>query len=77
MLPAIADLSISEVMEVVRRDKKVVNGKLHFVIAIQIGAMLMALARQNRATPGEQRRLSLLFALSAGIWVAMHDDITT
>jgi 3-dehydroquinate synthase len=39
-LPAIADLSITDVMEAVRRDKKVVNGKLHFVIAIQIGATL-------------------------------------
>ena len=39
-LPAIADLSISEVMEGVRRDKKVVNGTLHFVIAIQIGATM-------------------------------------
>jgi 3-dehydroquinate synthase len=39
-LPAVADLSIREMMEAVRRDKKVVNGKLHFVIAIQIGATL-------------------------------------
>jgi 3-dehydroquinate synthase len=39
-LPAIADLSIAETMEAVRRDKKVVNGKLHFVIAIQIGATM-------------------------------------
>ena len=39
-LPAVADLSIGEVMEAVRRDKKVVNGRLHFVIAIQIGATM-------------------------------------
>ena len=39
-LPAVADLSINEIMEAVRRDKKVVNGKLHFVIAIQIGATM-------------------------------------
>jgi hypothetical protein len=45
------------------------------MIAIQIGAMLMALARQNRAAPDEQRRLSLLFAMSAGIWVAMHATV--
>jgi 3-dehydroquinate synthase len=39
-LPAVADLSISEVLEAVRRDKKVVNGRLHFVIAIDIGATM-------------------------------------
>jgi 3-dehydroquinate synthase len=39
-LPAIADLSVAEALEAVRRDKKVVNGKLHFVIAIQIGATM-------------------------------------
>jgi 3-dehydroquinate synthase len=39
-LPPIADLSIAEVLEAIRRDKKVVNGKLHFVIAIQIGAAM-------------------------------------
>jgi 3-dehydroquinate synthetase len=27
-------------MEAVRRDKKVVNGRLHFVIAIEIGATM-------------------------------------
>ena len=37
-LPPILDLTIAEILEVVRRDKKVVNGKLHFVIPIQIGA---------------------------------------
>jgi 3-dehydroquinate synthase len=37
-LPPIADLSIADVMDAVRRDKKVVNGRLHFVIAIEIGA---------------------------------------
>ena len=39
-LPPISDLPIGEVMEGVRRDKKVVHGKLHFVIAIQIGATM-------------------------------------
>jgi len=39
-LPPVVDLPISEVMEAVRRDKKVVTGKLHFVIAIQIGATM-------------------------------------
>lgn len=37
-LPAINDLSAAQVIEAVRRDKKVVNGRLHFVICIAIGA---------------------------------------
>ena len=39
-LPAIADLPIGELIEAIRRDKKVVNGRLHFVVAIEIGATL-------------------------------------
>jgi hypothetical protein len=45
------------------------------MIAIQIGTMLMALSRQNRATSDEQRRLSLLFAASAGILLTMHATV--
>jgi 3-dehydroquinate synthase len=37
-LPPIGDLSAAQVVEAVRRDKKVVNGRLHFVICIEIGA---------------------------------------
>ena len=40
-LPSILDLRIADVLEVVRRDKKVVNGRLHFVIPIQIGATVV------------------------------------
>jgi 3-dehydroquinate synthase len=40
-LPAINDLSTAQVLEAVRRDKKVVNGRLHFVIAISIGATMI------------------------------------
>lgn len=39
-LPPVADLSIAEVLDAVRRDKKVVHGRLHFVIAIEIGATM-------------------------------------
>jgi len=39
-LPPIVDLPVAEILEVVRRDKKVVHGKLHVVIPIQIGATL-------------------------------------
>ncbi len=42
------------------------------MIGIQAGAILMALARQNRATPDERRRLGLLYAMSAGILLTMH-----
>jgi hypothetical protein len=45
------------------------------MIAIQVGAMLMSLARQNRATPEEQRRLSTLYAVSAGILLTMHATV--
>jgi 3-dehydroquinate synthase len=37
-LPPVGDLSAAQVIEAVRRDKKVVNGRLHFVICIEIGA---------------------------------------
>ena len=39
-LPPVADLPIADVMEAIRRDKKVVHGRLHFVIAIEIGATM-------------------------------------
>ena len=39
-LPAVADLSIEEVLDAIRRDKKVVNGRLHFVLAIEVGATM-------------------------------------
>jgi 3-dehydroquinate synthase len=37
-LPSVADLPISDTIEAIRRDKKVVHGRLHFVLAIEIGA---------------------------------------
>jgi 3-dehydroquinate synthase len=39
-LPPVGDLSIPDVMDAIRRDKKVVHGRLHFVIAIEIGATM-------------------------------------
>jgi 3-dehydroquinate synthetase len=39
-LPPIGDLPIPEVLEAIRRDKKVVHGTLHFVIAIEVGATM-------------------------------------
>lgn len=37
-LPSVTDLSVAETLEAVRRDKKVIHGRLHFVLAIEIGA---------------------------------------
>jgi 3-dehydroquinate synthetase len=34
----VADLSAKEILAAVRRDKKIVDGTLHFVIASQLGA---------------------------------------
>jgi 3-dehydroquinate synthase len=39
-LPSVTDLSASDAIEAIRRDKKVINGRLHFVIAIEIGATM-------------------------------------
>ncbi|MGE0443988.1 MAG: 3-dehydroquinate synthase [Vicinamibacterales bacterium] len=39
-LPPVADLPLGEVLDAVKRDKKVVHGTLHFVIAIEIGATM-------------------------------------
>jgi 3-dehydroquinate synthase len=37
-LPPIVDLPLADILDAVRRDKKVVHGRLHFVIATTIGA---------------------------------------
>ena len=39
-LPPITDLPMQDVLDAIRRDKKVLNGTLHFVIAIEIGATM-------------------------------------
>lgn len=54
----------------------------HFVLAVGmggvlIGAMLMALARQNRAAPAEADRLGLLYLTVAAVMVAMHATTLT
>jgi 3-dehydroquinate synthase len=36
-LPSIADLAIADMLEAMRRDKKVVNGKLHYVLSTAVG----------------------------------------
>ena len=37
-LPSVADLSAAQVVEAVARDKKVVAGRLHFVLPVGIGS---------------------------------------
>jgi 3-dehydroquinate synthetase len=37
-LPPIGDLSASDALEVIRRDKKVLDGTLHFVLPTGVGA---------------------------------------
>ena len=37
-LPTVSDLRSDEILDAIRRDKKVINGRLHFVLAIEMGA---------------------------------------
>ena len=37
-LPSVADLSAAEILDATRRDKKVLAGRLHFVLPTAIGA---------------------------------------
>ncbi len=59
-LPPLADLPIAEVLEAIRRDKKVINGRLHFVIAVDIGAT----ANINDVTETELRDVLRRLGLS-------------
>ena len=58
-LPSIADLPIAEILESVRRDKKVVNGRLHFVICIAIGATTVVDDVTEEELTATLRRLGL------------------
>ncbi len=60
-LPAVNGLSAAQVIEAVRRDKKVVNGRLHFVICIEIGAATIA----NDVTEEELTRVLRTMGLKA------------
>ena len=41
-LPQVNDLPMAGILEAVGRDKKVVNGRLHFVLATRVGATAIA-----------------------------------
>ena len=58
-LPPVGDLPIAEVMDAVKRDKKVVHGRLHFVIAIAIGATTTIDDVTEEEIRGVLRRLGL------------------
>jgi 3-dehydroquinate synthase len=58
-LPAVADLPVLDVMDAIRRDKKVVHGRLHFVIAIEIGATMTIDDVTEDELRGVLRRLGL------------------
>jgi 3-dehydroquinate synthase len=61
-LPPIADLSTADVLTAIRRDKKVVGGRLHFVIAIAIGATTTL----DDVTEDELRGVLARLGLAAG-----------
>jgi 3-dehydroquinate synthase len=58
-LPSVADLRIADALEAVRRDKKVVHGRLHFVIAIEIGATMTVDDVTEDELAGVLKRLGL------------------
>ena len=41
-LPPIADIEPNQMIEAVQRDKKIVDGRLHFVLPIAVGATTIA-----------------------------------
>ena len=58
-LPTVSDLSTDEMLEAVRRDKKVVDGRLHFVLAIEIGATMTVDDVTEEELRGVLKRLGL------------------
>jgi 3-dehydroquinate synthase len=56
-LPAVSDLSAAQLLDAVRRDKKVVNGRLHFVICIEIGATMIVDDVSEQELAASLRRL--------------------
>jgi 3-dehydroquinate synthase len=58
-LPPVADLATGEVIEAIHRDKKVVDGRLHVVIATAIGATTIVDDVTEEELVGTLRRLGL------------------
>ena len=58
-MPSVADLSAKQVIEAMKRDKKVVAGKLHFVLPSSIGRVTTVDDVSTRQINGALRRLDL------------------
>ena len=58
-LPAIADLRANDLLAAIERDKKVVNGRLHFVAATSIGATAIVSDVQTREIKDALRTLGV------------------
>lgn len=58
-LPAVNDLSARAALDVIGHDKKVVGGKLHFVLAREIGATAMASDVEPREIAAAMRSLGM------------------
>jgi 3-dehydroquinate synthase len=58
-LPPVADLSAREALDVMQRDKKVVNGRLHYVLASGIGATTIVDDVTERELQGALRSIAL------------------
>jgi 3-dehydroquinate synthase len=58
-LPPVADLSAREALDVMQRDKKVVNGRLHYVLASGIGATTIVDDVTERELQGALRSIGL------------------
>jgi 3-dehydroquinate synthase len=60
-LPPVGDLSAAEVLEAMKRDKKVIAGRLHFVLPIAIGSTTIV----GDVTPEELTQALLAIGLKA------------
>ena len=58
-LPSVSDLSAQQVVEAVGRDKKVVAGRLHFVLPVAIGATTTVSDVTHRRTRSRRPRSGL------------------
>jgi 3-dehydroquinate synthase len=58
-LPAVTDLRASEALDVIARDKKVINGRLHFVLASGIGGTVIVSDVHTRELTTAMRAIGL------------------
>jgi len=58
-LPHVTDLRISDALDVIARDKKVVNGRLHFVLAAGIGGTVIVADVHTRELTQAMRAIGM------------------